>query len=189
MICVDDKQIVQLFWDREETAIPATAEKYGDYCTAIARNILHSAEDAEECVNDTYLQAWNAIPPNRPLVLRAFLGKITRNLCFNRYKQGMTEKRGGGELPVVLEELAEVASGGDDTQQMLDQKELSVAINAFLGTLSPEKRRIFVGRYWYADSITVMAQRYGMREGTISMQLNRLRKQLKMYLTERGFDL
>ena len=186
---MDDNMIVQLYWDRNELAIPATAAKYGAYCTAIARNILASAEDAEECVNDTYLHAWNAIPPDKPLALSAFLGKITRNLSFNRYKQNTADKRGGGELPAVLDELSEIASLGDDAQQALDQKELTAAITVFLDTLSPAKRNIFICRYWYNESVGTIAKHFGMREGAVSMTLSRLRKKLRTYLTERGFDL
>ena len=189
MMCVDDNMIVQLYWDRNELAIPATAAKYGAYCTAIARNILASAQDAEECVNDTYLHAWNAIPPARPDILSAFLGRITRNLAFNRHKQNTADKRGGGELTAVLDELCEIASRGDDTQQALDQKELTAAIDAFLGTLSPEKRSIFLCRYWYNDSISAIAKRFHRGEGAVSMTLSRLRRKLKTYLTERGYDL
>ena len=189
MIHMDDSKIVQLYWDRNELAIPVTAEKYGAYCTAIARSILHSAEDAEECVNDTYLHAWNAMPPVKPDILSAFLGKITRNLSLDKRSQTTADKRGGGELTAVLEELSEVASRGDDTQQALDQKELTFAINAFLGTLSPEKRSIFICRYWYNDSVGAIARRFAMREGAVSMTLSRLRTKLKIYLTERGYDL
>ena len=103
---MDDAQIVQLYWDRDDQAIPATSDKYGNYCTSIAMNILSNQEDAEECVNDTYLNAWNAMPPHRPSILSTFLGKITRNLSFNRYKHNTADKRGSGELPVVLEELS-----------------------------------------------------------------------------------
>ena len=103
---MDDAQIVQLYWDRNEQAIHATSDKYGNYCASIAKNILGNQEDAEECVNDTYLNAWNAMPPHRPSILSTFLGKITRNLSFNRYKHNTANKRGGGELPVVLEELS-----------------------------------------------------------------------------------
>ena len=186
---MDDAKIVQLYWDRDEQAIPATSEKFGNYCMKIARNILGSMEDAEECVNDAYLHLWNAIPPARPAALAAFLGRITRNLSFNKYKQAGAAKRGGGQLTEVLDELSEVVSAGDDVQQMLDQKELSAAINAFLGTLSPEKRNIFVCRYWYTDSVSEIARRYGMGEGAVSMALSRTRKKLRDYLTERGFDL
>ena len=110
---MDDANIVQLYWDRNEQAIPATADKYESYCTSIAKNILGNHEDTEECVNDTYLNAWNSMPPHRPSILSTFLGKIVRNLSFNRYKHNTADKRGGGELPVVLEELSDLVSGKD----------------------------------------------------------------------------
>lgn len=146
-------------------------------------------EDAEECVNDTYLNAWNSMPPHRPVVLSTFLGKITRNLSFNRYKHNTAEKRGGGEIAIVLDELGECVSGKNDIEQALHHRELVKAINTFLGTLSPEKRNIFVCRYWYTDSISDIAMRHGMKEGTVSMTLNRLRLQLRNYLFERGYEL
>lgn len=119
---MDDAKIVQLYWDRNEQAIPATADKYGRYCTSIANNILGNNEDAEECVNDTYLNAWNSMPPHRPSILSTFLGKIVRNLSFNRYKHNTADKRGGGELPVVLEELSDLVSGKDDVGQHLTKR-------------------------------------------------------------------
>jgi RNA polymerase sigma-70 factor (ECF subfamily) len=185
---VDDPKIVQLYWDRDERAIPATADKYGGYCAAIARNILGNHEDAEECVNDTYLSAWNAMPPHRPSVLSAFLGKLTRNLSFNRYKRSTAHKRGGGELPGVLDELSECVSGQDDPEQALDRQELVEAINDFLDALSPAKRSIFICRYWYTDSISDIAHRHGMKDGAVSMTLSRLRAKLRDYLLERGFE-
>lgn len=186
---MDDAQIVQLYWDRNEQAIPATSDKYGSYCTSIAMNILGNQEDAEECVSDTYLNAWNAMPPHRPGILSAFLGKITRNLSFNRYKHNTADKRGGGELLVVLEELSDLVSGRDDVEQAFDQKELTKAIDAFLDGLSPEKRSIFVSRYWYTDSISEIAVRHDMSDGAVSMTLSRLRRKLHDYLLERGFEL
>lgn len=186
---MDDEAIIQLYWDRDEQAIPATADKYGHYCTSIARNILGSCEDAEECVLDTYLHTWNAIPPNKPQILSAFLGKIVRNLSFNRYKRNTADKRGGGELPAVLDELSEVVSGKNHVEQELERRELVKALNAFLDTLSPEKRSIFLSRYWYADSVSAIAKRHGMRDGAVSMTLSRLRRKLHSYLSERGFAL
>ena len=115
---MDDRTIIRLYWNRDEQAIPATAEKYGRYCASIAGNILGSKEDAEECVNDVYLHVWNSIPPHRPEVLSAFLGKITRNLALNLYKHNTADKRGGGELPAVLDGLAELVSGDEDTEQV-----------------------------------------------------------------------
>ena len=159
------------------------------YCTSIAKNILGNHEDTEECVNDTYLNAWNSMPPHRPSILSTFLGKIVRNLSFNRYKHNTADKRGGGELPVVLEELSDLVSGKDDVGQAFDQKELTKAIDTFLDSLSPEKRSIFISRYWYTDSISEIAVRHGMNDGAVSMTLNRLRLKLHNYLLERGFEL
>lgn len=186
---MDDAKIVQLYWDRNEQAIPATADKYGNYCTSIAKNILGNREDAEECVNDTYLNAWNSIPPNRPGILAAFLGKIVRNLSFNRYKHNAADKRGGGELTVVLDELSDLVSGKDDVEQEVNRKELVNAIDTFLNSLSPEKRSIFISRYWHTDSISEIAERHGMTDGAVSMTLNRLRLKLHNYLLERDFEL
>ena len=186
---MDDAKIVQLYWDRDEQAIPATADKYGNYCTSIAKNILGSREDAEECVNDTYLNAWNSMPPHRPNILSTFLGKIVRNLSFNRYKHNTADKRGGSELPVVLDELSDMVSGKDDVEQKIEHKELVKSIDAFMDTLSPEKRSIFISRYWYTDSVSEIAKRHGMNDGAVSMTLNRLRLKLHNYLLERGFEL
>ena len=186
---MEDSKIVQLYWERIRDAIPATSEKYGHYCAAIARNILGSREDAEECVNDTWLGAWNSMPPQRPGRLSTYLGKLTRNLSLNRYKRDTAEKRGGGELPAVLEELAECVSGGDTVEGELDRQELVRAIDAFLDALTPEKRSVFICRYWYADSVSDIAERRGMKEGAVSMTLHRLRSRLRSYLLERGFEL
>jgi RNA polymerase sigma-70 factor (ECF subfamily) len=185
---MDDASIVQLYWDRNEQAIPATADKYGAYCTAIAKNILGSDEDAEECVNDTYLNAWHAMPPHRPGVLSTFLGKITRNLSFNQYKRSRADKRGGGEVAAVLDELAECVSGKENVEQEFDRQELARAIDEFLGALPQDKRSIFLCRYWYTDSIADIAHRHGMKEGAVSMTLSRLRAKLRDYLSERGFE-
>lgn len=186
---MEDAKIVQLYWDRDERAIPATADKYGSYCSSIAQNILGSREDAEECVNDTYLHAWNAMPPHRPAVLSTFLGKIVRNISLNRYKRNTADKRGGGELPMVLEELSDLVSGREDVEQEIDRQELAAAIHAFLDSLSPAKRCMFVSRYWYTDSISKIALRHGMKDSAVSMTLSRLRRKLHDELAERGFAL
>lgn len=186
---MDDHGIIQLYWDRDDQAIRETSEKYGRYCRSIARNILGNDEDAEECVNDTYWNAWNAMPEHWPEQLSTFLGKITRNLSFNRYKRGHAEKRGGGEITLVLDELAGCVSDVDDVEQAVDRRELAKAINSFVRGLSPEKRHLFVRRYWYADSVSKIAADYGRPPGSVSKMLERTRKQLKTYLTERGFEL
>lgn len=186
---MEDSKIVQLYWDRDQNAITETANKYGNYCTSIAKNILGNGEDAQECVNDTYMNAWNSMPPHRPNMLSTFLGKITRNLSFNRYKHNYADKRGGGEIATVLDELSECVSGKDSVEQEIEYKELVKAIDSFLDTLSEEKRSIFICRYWYTDSISNIAKSHGVRENTVSMTLNRLRAKLQRYLVERGFEV
>ena len=186
---MEDSNIVQLYWDRNPKAITETANKYDKYCTSIAKNILGNYEDAEECVNDTYMNAWNSMPNHKPDVLSAFLGKITRNLSFNRYKLNHANKRGGSQIPAILDELGECICGTSNIEQELEYKELINAINSFLNTLSLKKRSIFVCRYWYSDSIADIAKQHGIRENTVSMTLIRLRKKLQKYLAERGFEL
>ena len=186
---MEDSKIVQLYWNRDQSAIAHTAKKYGKYCAKIAKNILGNEEDAEECVNDTYMKAWNSMPDHRPEILSTFLGKITRNLSFNRYKHNHAEKRGGSEITIVLDELNECVSGSANIEQEIEYQELIMAINEFLATLSVDKRGMFVCRYWYADSISDIAKQYGIRENTVSMTLLRLRRKLEKYLKERGFDV
>ena len=186
---MDDAKIVQLYWDRDEQAIPVTANKYGNYCTSIAINILGNREDAEECVNDTYMNAWNSMPPHRPNILSTFLGKIVRNLSIKRYKHNTADKRGGGQATVVLDEIAEFVSDTDSVEKEIDHRELVKAIDSFLDRLPTDKRSIFVCRYWYFDSVSDIANRFGMTENNVSVTLNRLRLKLHNYLLERGFEL
>ncbi len=186
---MEDREIVNLYWERNSSAIKETASKYGGYCKAIAKNILGNNEDAEECVNDTYLNTWNSIPPNRPNVLSTYLGKITRNLSFDRFRHRHADKRGGGEIELVLEELGECVSGADSVEQKVEKKELVRAINSFLDTLSQEKCSIFLCRYWYAIPVSEIATRFGMNKGNVSVTLNRIRGKLKIYLIEKGYDI
>ena len=186
---MDDNGIIQLYWDRNDQAISATSEKYGHYCKAVAKNILNNEEDSEECVNDTYLNAWNSMPTHWPEDLATFLGKITRNLSFNKYKHDHAQKRGSGEITLVLDELTTCVSDIDTVEQIIDRQELAKAINSFVKSLSTKKQNIFVRRYWYVDSVSDIASDYGMLQGTVSKTLERTRKQLKMYLAERGFEL
>ncbi|WP_298020110.1 RNA polymerase sigma factor [uncultured Dysosmobacter sp.] len=186
---MDDESIIQLYWDRNDQAIRITSEKYGHYCKSIARNILDNDEDAEECVNDTYLNAWNSMPMHWPKQLSTFLGKITRNLSFNKYKHNRAEKRGSGEITLVLDELADCVSDTENIEQIIDRRELAKAINSFVRGLSTGKRNLFIRRYWYADPVLKIAADYGMLQGSVSKTLERTRKQLKAYLTERGFEL
>jgi RNA polymerase sigma factor (sigma-70 family) len=147
---MDDDSIVRMYWERNEKAISVTSEKYGSYCLSIAKNILDNQEDAEECVNDTYLNAWNSIPPNRPKILSTYLGKIVRNLSFNVYKRNKAEKRGSGQIALVLDEPLAIVADSKNQEDEWNRKLLVSAINAFLSELPTEKRKIIVCRYWYA---------------------------------------
>ena len=186
---MEDTTIVQLFWDRNEQGLQVASNKYGHLCTSIALNILGNQEDAEECVNDTFLAAWNSIPPQRPAILAPFLGKIASNLAINRYKHNRADKRGGGNTPVVIEELSEVIPGGISPENELLSKEMLSIISRFLSTLSPDKRKLFVRRYWYADSVSAIATATGLTENNINVTLSRLRKQLHQLLVEGGIDV
>lgn len=186
---MEDAELIRLYWCRDEMAIPATVEAYGAYCLAIAINILGSHEDAEECVNDTWLRAWQSIPPHRPEKLRTFLGKITRNLALNRYRHNTAGKRGGGECTAVLEEIAAFTPTVDCTAQSFAQRELADTVDTFLAALTSEQRIIFVRRYWYFDSVADIAARLGKRENSVAVTLSRLRAKLRQYLEERGYDL
>lgn len=186
---MDDENIVQLYWERNETAISESSKKYGLYCSSIANNILKDKSDAEECVNDTWLHAWNAMPPQKPSILSTFLGKITRNLSFDLYKKLHRDKRGGGNIEVALDELAECVSGNDDTERQIEEKELRKEINNFVLALPEKKRYMFILRYWYVDNIPEIAARLNMTENNVSVSLARVRSKLKDYLIERGYEI
>ncbi len=186
---MDDNKIIQLYWDRDADAINITNQKYGRYCTSIAKNILKNNEDTEECVNDTYLKAWNSMPKNWPQRLSVYLGTITRNISFNKYKQKYAGKRGCGEISLVLDELEEVVSGTEWVEKQVEEKELLCAINDFLSSLPDDKRNQFVRRYWYSDPIADISKDYNLSVGSITMSLKRTREKLKEYLLKRGFEL
>ena len=178
---MEDRQIIELYWKRAEEAIRETSIKYGRLCQYIAQNILSSPEDSEECVNDTWLKAWNAMPEDRPGLLAQYLGKITRNLALSRWRANRTEKRGGGELPLVLDELADCVSSAD-TLQAVEAGELAEAVNQFLHALPERECNLFLRRYWFAEPTAEIARRYGMRENTVRTILFRSRKKLQSYL-------
>lgn len=186
---MEDENIIRLYWDRDETAIEETSKKYGKYCFSIANNILCSREDSEECVNDTYVKVWDSIPPKRPSIFSAFIGKITRNISLNRYKLNNADKRGGNEMTLVLDEVREIASGQPDPEEKAIRDELIAAVNDYLATLPVEKRVMFVRRYWYADDVKSIALRMGTSENNISVSVRRIRNSLRDYLIERGFEL
>jgi RNA polymerase sigma-70 factor (ECF subfamily) len=186
---MDDTKIIDLYWARSENAISETATKYGKYCRTIAYNILRNNEDSEECVSDTYLRAWEAMPPQRPRRLQAFLGKITRNLSLDRYKRLSAEKRGGGEVPVALDELLECIPAENSTEKAIEDIALTESLNRFLGTLSTESRRIFLRRYWYLTPVKEIAKEYSIGESKVKMSLLRSRKELKQFLEKEGITL
>ena len=183
---MEDREIVDLYWQRSDLAISETDKKYGRYCRTIAYNVCGDEGDAEECVNDTWFHAWNRMPTERPAVLSAFLGCITRNLAINKIKAKNRIKRGGGEAPLALDELSECVPGGSRPEQALEAKELEAAIGRFVSALPETERRAFVLRYWYLAPVAVIAQRLGCREGRIKSTLYRTRSRLKVYLQEEG---
>ncbi len=184
---MEDKEIIELYYGRSEAAIEQTATKYGAYCHAIAYNILADEQDSEECVQDSYLKLWNAIPPKRPNCLRSFLGRITRNLALDRWDREKAQKRGGGALPLALDELGECVAGGSGPEAALDRGALTEAINAFLGELSSGARQVFVRRYWYLDSVREIARKTGGTEGSVKTSLSRSRAALRNKLEKEGF--
>lgn len=181
---MEDQRIIDLFFRRKDDAIDQTNQKYGKYCYTIAWNILSNRQDAEECVNDTWLGAWNAIPPHRPAHLRPFLGKITRSCAFNRRKAQQTQKRGGGELPLILEELECCLPSVPSAAEDLEEAELENSINAFLHTLPEQECSIFLRRYWFAEPLSEIARRYGLNLNTVKSSLHRSRGKLKRHLEQ-----
>ena len=174
-----DADIVALYLARDEAAIEATDRIYGPYCLSVAMNILDSHPDAEECVNDTYLKAWNSIPPQKPTVLRLFLGKITRNLAIDRYRQ--RKSRGEG-FESALEELAEILPAREE-----DDGDLSMLINGFLEDLPEEERNLFILRYWHGHSVARLSKAFKIKPNNLSARLYRTREKFRAYLTERGY--
>ena len=184
---MEDSRIVALYWQRDPDAIKETENKYGAYCFSVADNILHSKEDAEECVNDTWLKTWDAIPPQRPNKLQLFLAKITRNLSCNRYKARTAEKRGGGEISLVLDELAECVAGDPTVEQAYAAKELSECIRLFVRALPERDGNVFVRRYFFTESVSDIAKKYALTENHVMVILSRTRKKLKTHLRKEGF--
>ena len=180
-----DTQIIDLFFERSEQAITALDTAHGGAVKRLVRNILGDARDAEECVNDTYLGAWNAIPPHRPSPLRTFVCAIARNLAVKRYHSNAAEKR-NSHYDAALDELAGTLSDGSDAEDVLTARELADAINAFLDTLPPEDKYIFLRRYWYAEPLASIAASAGLRRNAAAVRLHRLREKLHTRLKKEG---
>ena len=185
---MEDEKIIELYWQRSPDAIAETSRKYGAYCMRLSMNILAYREDSEENVNDTYLRAWNAIPPQRPQFLAAFLGRIARNLALNRYKAKMAEKRGGGEAALSLEELAEYLPAGSEPQSEAEAAEFSRVLSAFLRTEKEESRQVFLQRYFLCQPVGQIADHFGFSESRVKSMLLRTRTRLKHYLEREGWS-
>lgn len=183
---MEDQGILELFFDRSEQAIVETDKKYGGYCYAIAYNILASREDSEESVSDTYLTAWNTIPPRKPNVFNAFLGKITRHISIDRWRKRSAQKRGGKEMFLALDELGEcVGSQGPEAE--ISQRELTRILNSFLTGLPETERNVFLSRYWYLDSIEAIVKITGFSQSKVTSMLHRTRGKLRKKLSEEGY--
>ena len=176
---MEDGQILELYWQRREQAIAETDRKYGGYCFTIANSILNNTEDAEETVSDTYLRAWNTIPPKRPNVFQMFLAKITRNLAFSRWRSNTAAKRGGGELELVLEELNGCIAAPGGVEDRMNARDLALTIRAFLNTIPAREQDIFLRRYFYVEESEQIAKRYGMKPATDQRTLSRTRAKQK----------
>lgn len=183
---MEDSQIVALYWARNEDALAETAAKYGSYCFCIAYNILSSREDADESVNDTYMSAWDRIPPHEPTVLSAFLGKLTRRISLNRWRNRNRKKRGGGEVTLALEELSECIPGQEDVSRRIETKELHAAIVSFLNGLPGTEREVFLCRYWYLADIRQISNAFDFSESKLKSMLHRTRIKLRAHLYEEG---
>lgn len=185
-MCMDDSQIVDLYWSRNEQAIRETSNKYGRYCYMIANNILNNQYDAEESVNDTLMVAWEKIPPHRPKLLSTFLGKITRRISLNKLRDLTALKRGGGVVPLVLDELSECIPSSYSLEKEVEMKEITLAINSFLSLLNKTERDLFVCRYWFLVDVKLIAKRFAISESHAKSTLFRMRQRLKKYLQEEG---
>lgn len=182
-----DEEIVSLYWQRSQCAITETQKKYHAYLTKIAYNILFDMEDCRESVNDTYLGAWNSMPPHKPKCLSAYLAKLTRRISIDSYRRRTREKRGGSEYALSLNELEDCIPDGNRTTEEADLHILARHINTYLRTLPPQQRNVFIGRYFYADSLQEVAAYYRMSIPKTKSMLHRTRQGLKTYLTKEGY--
>lgn len=183
---MEDARIVDLYWARSETAIDETSTKYGKYCYTIAHNILANAEDADESVNDTYLDAWNSMPPHRPVILSTFLGKITRRISIDKWRSHSAEKRGGGEIILALDELSDCVPSSRNVEQEVEAAMLGKLIDNFVMSLPIMERRVFICRYWYLDPIASICQQFGFSQSKVKVMLHRTRNSLRNYLEKEG---
>ena len=185
---MDDQQIISLYHERKEQAIIETSQKYGSYCYTIAMNLLGSHEDAEECVNDTYLAVWNRIPPEWPRALKTFLAAVVRNISINTYRKNHAKKRYSG-MEVMLSELDDCVPAFSQVEETIESKELSRLISVWLDKLSDIDCALFVRRYWHGDSVSALAAECGCRPEKVTQRMLRLRRKLRAYLEAEGVKL
>jgi len=183
---VTDQEIIRLYWDRDEQALSQTEKKYGGYCRSIAWNILKNKQDAEECVNDTWLRAWNAMPPQKPAILSVFLGTITRNLSLDRWRQNKAARRGGDSVTLALDELKDCLGDSSAVEEELEIKETAKYISDFLRAQNELNRYLFIRRYWYLDDFTAIAKAAKLTPQQVRARLYRMRGQLKKALQKEG---
>ena len=183
---MDDTQIVELYWARKESAVEETEAKYGSYCYSIAQNILQNQDDAEESVNDTWLDAWNSMPPHRPSVLSTFLGKLTRRISIDKWRRTTAKKRGDGQMPLVLAELEDCISDGNSIEEETERKLLAETIAAFVKSLPETEQKVFLCRYWYMDSVSSIATRFRFSKSKVKSMLSRTREKLRTRLEKEG---
>lgn len=182
-----DKELLALYFARNESALAETEARFGGYCYTIAYNILGSAQDAEECVNDTLLRLWDAIPPAQPDDFYAYIAALTRNLARNRYRRDHAKKRCGAEADLALEELIQMPAASETVEDTVDGRQLGAALNSFLSGLPQKQRVVFVQRYWYGMPVDEIAAEQHLPKGTVTVTLMRVRKKLQSYLQEEGF--
>lgn len=186
---MQDEKIIQLYWERNESAIKETQKTYEKYLSKIIYNVLGNIQDSTECLNDTYLKIWNSIPPNRPAVFSVYIGKIARETAIDAYRKQNRSKRKPSEYTLALDEISECVSGKENTEKSVETNLLGKEISSFLRTVSEDKRTVFIMRYYYADSIKDISEYTNMSESKVKGILHRTRKELKKHLEKEGFEI
>ena len=186
---MDDRQIISMYFARNEAALAQTQQKYGEYVMSIANNILDNVQDAQECLNDALLRLWHSIPPENPKDLKAYIAKIVRNDALERYRDRTRQKRGGGQVPVALTEVEDVLQGSDDPMSEADRRALVSLINSFLQTQPERERNVFILRYFYLESVSEIAKAHKLKQSHVLMILSRTRQKLKKAIEKEGYTI
>lgn len=186
---MQDEKIIELYWERNESAIRETQTVYEKYLSKIIYNVLGNLQDSTECLNDTYFRIWNSIPPNRPAVFSTYIGKIARETAIDAYRKQNRSKRKASEYTLALDEISECVSGRENTEKAVEAKILGKEISSYLRTVSEDKRTVFIMRYYYADSVKDISKHMNMSESRVKSILHRMRKGLKKHLEKEGFEI